>query len=227
MAPRLTSSCSFRKGLSSAPTISPRSASVPSGGTDLVGEIDVVDRVVDREMFTGDFDPAGTSFGRPRPCCVRYGRNPCRPCACGCGSRPVAASNSCRSRRVANPAFSFLLDQLHNRGRTRVASSGEAVRLRAAPERRSGFSAGRELYGALGRIAEWRSSSDMGFADRTHYFDPRSEKIALFSGEQMLRYVGFPATRAHVGSFIRGMWAARHEATASRDRIRDDIRNLR
>jgi len=193
---------------------------------DLVGEIDVVDRVVDLERFTGDFGgpakfwPAAAWWRSLRPKTLATHVLWVRVEACG-GVKFMPFPQSCEYL-----AFSFLLDQLHDRGRTRVASSGAAVQMRAAPERRSGFAAGRELYGALSRIGEWRSSSDMGFADRAYYLDPRSEKIALF-GEQMLRYAGSAATRAHVGSFIRGMWAARREATASRDRIRDDIRSLR
>jgi len=42
-----------------------------------------------------------------------------------------------------------------------------------------------------------------------------------------VRYLGSAATRAHVGSFIKGMWAARREASQSRHRIREDIRKLR
>jgi hypothetical protein len=193
---------------------------------DMVGAIDVVDGVVDHEGFTGSFAESAPAWSASawlrswRPKTLAAHVLWVRVEACG-GIKFMPFPQSCEYL-----AFSFLLDQLHNRGRIRVASSGAAVRVRAAPERRSGFTAGRELYGALSRIGEWRSSSDMGFADRARYLDPRSEKIALF-GEQMLRYARSAATRAHVGSFIRGMWAARREATASRDRIRDDIRSLR
>jgi hypothetical protein len=41
-----------------------------------------------------------------------------------------------------------------------------------------------------------------------------------------MRCLSSPASRAHIGSFIKGMWAARREAATSRHRIRDDIRNL-
>ena len=77
-------------------------------------------------------------------------------------------------------------------------------------ERRSGFEAGRELYGALSRIDEWRTRSDAAFAERASYLEPGKEKLRLF-GEQMLRYLRFAATRSHVGSFIKGMRAARRE----------------
>ncbi len=123
-------------------------------------------------------------------------------------------------------AFSALLDQLRPRGRTRVISSDKAVQLRHAGERRSGFEAGRELYEALSRIGEWRERSDAAFAGEASYIDPRSEKRRLF-GEQAMRYLGSSATRAHVGSFIKGMLAARREAAASRERIRSDLRKLR
>jgi hypothetical protein len=122
-------------------------------------------------------------------------------------------------------AFSSLLDQLRPRGRTRVVSCATAVQVRAGPERRSGYEAGRELYGALSLIGEWRDRSDAAFAARSSYLDPRTEKIRLFA-EQIMRYLALPAARGHIGSFIKGMWAARREAAASRHRIRDDIRNL-
>jgi hypothetical protein len=122
-------------------------------------------------------------------------------------------------------AFSSLLDQLRSRGRTRVTACNTAVQVRPGSERRSGYEAGRELYGALSRIGEWRDRSDAAFAGRSSYLDPRTEKIRLF-GEQIMRYLARPAAHAHIGSFIRGMWAARREAATSRHRIRDDIRNL-
>jgi hypothetical protein len=122
-------------------------------------------------------------------------------------------------------AFSSLLDQLRSRGRTRVTACNTAVQVRPGPERRSGYEAGRELYGALSRIGEWRDRSDAAFAAGSSYLDPRAEKIRLF-GEQIMRYLASPAARAHIGSFIKGMWAARREAATSRHRIRDDIRNL-
>ena len=107
-----------------------------------------------------------------------------------------------------------------------MISSDRAVQLRHPGERRSGFEAGRELYEALSRIGEWRERSDAAFAGEASYIDPRSEKRRLF-GEQAMRYLGSSAPRAHVGSFIKGMLAARREAAASRERIRSDLRKLR
>ena len=123
-------------------------------------------------------------------------------------------------------AFSSLLDQLRPRGRTRVVTSNRAVQLRSGPERRSGFEAGRELYGALSLITDWRDRSDVGFENRPSYLDPRAEKIRLF-GEQIVGFFGASARRAHSGSFIKGMWAARRDANMSRHRIRQDVRKLR
>jgi hypothetical protein len=114
---------------------------------------------------------------------------------------------------------------LRPRGRTRLMASGAAVQLRLATERRSGFDAGRELYGALNRIGELRDRTDLIFERRRSYLDPRAEKIRLFA-EQALRYAGAPAARAHVGSFIRGMWAARRDANKVLQRVQNDIRNL-
>jgi hypothetical protein len=122
-------------------------------------------------------------------------------------------------------AFSSLLDQLRGRGRTRVVACDAAVELRSGPERRSGYEAGRELYTALSRIGECRDRSDAALTPSSSYLDPSAEKLRLF-GQQIVRYVASPATRAHVGSFLRGMWAARRDAATSRHRIRDDIRNL-
>jgi hypothetical protein len=119
-----------------------------------------------------------------------------------------------------------MLDQLRPRGRTRVVTSDSAVQVRAGPERRSGFEAGRELYGALSRIGEWRDRSDVAFEDRPSYLEPRAEKMRLF-GEQIVRFCGASASRSHIGSFIKGMWAARREASVSRHRIREDIRKMR
>ena len=67
----------------------------------------------------------------------------------------------------------------------------------------SGYEAGRELYAALSRIGEWRDRSDAALTQRSSYLDPTAEKLRLF-GEQITRYVASPATRAHVGSFLRG-----------------------
>jgi hypothetical protein len=194
---------------------------------DMVGEIDVIRRVV------GDESPARNSSGReerrirlaPDPLRWLRARTLCanlmwvRVEACG-NLKFMALPQSCEYL-----AFSSLLDQLRPRGRTRVVTCNAAVAVRSGPERRSGYDAGRELYGALSRIGEGRERSDAAFEGRSSYLEPRSEKVRLF-GEQIMRYLASPATRSRVGSFIRGMWAARREAATSRHRIRDDIRNL-
>jgi hypothetical protein len=194
---------------------------------DMVGEIDVIRRIV------GDESPARNSSDRAERQ-IRPAHDPLRwlraktLCANlmwvrveACGNlKFMAFPQSCEYL-----AFSSLLDQLRPRGRTRVVTSNAAVAVRSGPERRSGYDAGRELYGALSRIGEWRDRSDAAFEGRSSYLEPRSEKFRLF-GEQIMRYLASPATRSRVGSFIRGMWAARREAATSRHRIHDDIRNL-
>jgi hypothetical protein len=194
---------------------------------DLVGEIAVIRRIVEderlaRTMFDGtkrQIGPAARPLRWLRPRTLFANLMWVRVEACG------------NLKFMAFPqgaeylAFSSLLDQLRPRGRTRVVSCDTAVQVRPGPERRSGYEAGRELYGALSRIGEWRDRSDAAFAARSSYLDPRTEKIRLF-GEQIMRYLASPAARAHIGSFLKGMWAARREAAASRHRIRDDIRNL-
>jgi hypothetical protein len=193
---------------------------------DLVGEIGVIRRIVEDERLARTvFDspdrqirPAGNPrWLRPRTLFANlmWGRVE------ACGNLKFMAF----PQSAEYLAFSSLLDQLRPRGRTRVVSCDTAVQVRPGPERRSGYEAGRELYGALSRIGEWRDRSDAAFAARSSYLDPRTEKIRLF-GEQIMRYLATPAARAHIGSFIKGMWAARREAAASRHRIRDDIRNL-
>jgi hypothetical protein len=194
---------------------------------DVVGEIDVVDRAVDADTFAGNSSaPTAAAPGWPG---LLQSLRPKTLCAHMLWVRVEVCGNVTFMPFPQSSeylAFSFLLDQLSGRGRTRVTSSGAAMALRTGPERRSGFEAGRELYRALSHIGEWRDAGDLAFAARPSCLDPRSEKIMLF-GEQMMRYVAASTTRAHVGSFIRGMLAARREATTTRDRIRNDIRKLR
>jgi len=123
-------------------------------------------------------------------------------------------------------AFSSLLDQLSRRGRTRIVASGAAARMRPELERRSGYEAGREIYDALDRIAQGRERSDAAFEERSTCLDPQAEKLRVF-GEQIVRYFASAATRANVGSFLRGMRAARRDAVMTRHRLRNDIRSLR
>jgi hypothetical protein len=193
---------------------------------DLVGEIGVIHRVAEDERLA----PTASDMGQP----VRPGAQALRwlrPRTLFANLMWVRVEACGNLKFMAFPqsaeylAFSSLLDQLRTRGRTRVVVCNTAVQVRPGPERRSGFEAGRELYGALSRIGEWRDRSDAAFAAGSRYLDPRTEKIRLF-GEQIMRYLSSPAARAHIGSFIKGMWAARREAAASRHRIRDDIRNL-
>jgi len=193
---------------------------------DIVGELDVIHRVVDDARLAQNFSE--TAKRETQPSLLRAWR-PRTLCANVLWVRVEACGNL---KFMAFPqtseylAFSALLDQLRPRGRTRVVSSNSAVQVRAGPERRSGFEAGRELYGALSLIGEWRDRSDVAFENRASYLEPRSEKIRLF-GEQIVRYLGSSATRSHVGSFIKGMWAARREASVSRSRIHEDIRKMR
>ena len=195
---------------------------------DLVGELDLVHRVVDDARLAQNFSASAKRETQPVPGLLRSLRARTL-CAGVLWVRVEACGNL---KFLAFPqtseylAFSSLLDQLRPRGRTRVVTSTAAVQVRSGPERRSGFEAGRELYGALSRIGEWRDRTDVAFENRPSYLEPRAEKIRLF-GEQIVRYLGSPATRAHVGSFIKGMWAARREASQSRHRIREDIRKLR
>jgi Glycosyl transferases group 1 len=194
---------------------------------DLVGEIGVIPRIVEdegaaptvAEGMEQDIRPATDALRGLRPRTLFANLMWVRVEACG-SLKFMAFPQSAEYL-----AFSSLLDQLRSRGRTRVTACNTAVQVRPGPERRSGYEAGRELYGALSRIGEWRDRSDAAFAARSSYLDPRTEKIRLFV-EQITRYLAQPAARAHIGSFIRGMWAARREAAASRHRIRDDIRNL-
>jgi len=194
---------------------------------DLVGELDVIHRVADSERLARSISAAAKQEAAPGSHLLRSLRAKTL-CANVLWVRVEACGNL---KFMAFPqtseylAFSALLDQLRPRGRTRVVASDCAVQVRSGPERRSGFEAGRELYGALSRIGEWRDRSDVAFQGRASYLEPRAEKIRLF-GEQILRYFGSPASRSHIGSFIKGMWAARREAATSRHRIRDDIRNL-
>ncbi len=195
---------------------------------DMVGELDLIDRVVEAEpvaaSICGDARARAETFGtlrrllRARTLCA--GTLWVRVAACGNLKFMAFPQNS------EYLAFSSLLDQLRVRGRTRVGASGAAVRVRLGFERRSGFEDGRELYSALSRIGELRDRSDFAFAPAQSYLQPGAEKIRLF-GEQFLRYLRSPATRAHVGSFIKGMWVARREASTSRHRIHEDIRKLR
>jgi hypothetical protein len=192
---------------------------------DIVGELDVIDRVVDDAHLARAFSEA-MHDRQPR----LLGRWRARTlCAHVLWVRLAACGNL---EFLAFPqtseylAFSALLDQLRRRGRTRITASHAAVQVRVGPERRSGYEAGRELYGALNLIDARRDRSDAAFARRASYLEPRAEKIRLF-GEQIVRFLGSAATRAHVGSFIKGMWAAQREANASRQRIRADIRRLR
>lgn len=194
---------------------------------DVVGELDLIYDTIEAEhlaarIAAGISRPAEPAWSPPR---LLRARTLCantlwvRVEACGNLKFPALPQSS------EYLAFSALLDQLRRRGRTRVVASNAAVQVRIRSERRSGFEAGRELYGALSRIAELRDRSDVAFAQTHSYLEPRAEKIRLF-GEQLLRYARSPGTRAHVGSFIKGMWAARREATVSRHRIRNDIRKL-
>jgi hypothetical protein len=200
---------------------------------DIVGELDTVHRVVDAAQLVQSLSEHGlpeTASTSPRSDAgVLQSFRARTLCANTLWVRVEACGNL---KFMALPqtaeylAFSALLDQLRPRGRTRLVASEAAVQVRSGPERRSGFEAGRELYGALSRIGEWRDRSDAAFENRRSYLEPRAEKLRLF-GEQIARYLAVPATRAHVGSFIKGMWAARREASESRHRIREDIRKLR
>jgi hypothetical protein len=193
---------------------------------DLVGEIDVIDHSVAADKFAEGSSALTMATSRPW---LLQSLRPKTLCAHVLWVRVEVCGNITFMpfpKSSEYLAFSFLLDQLSGRGRTRVTSSDSAVALRTGPERRSGFEAGRELYRALSHIGEWRDAGDLAFAARPSCLDPRSEKIMLF-GEQMMRYVAASATRAHVGSFIQGMLAARREATTTRDRIRSDLRKLR
>jgi hypothetical protein len=200
---------------------------------DMVGELDVVHRVVAYDRLARNFadasKPDEAERGAPRSLGLLQSFRARTLCANVLWVRVEACGNL---KFLAFPqtseylAFSSLLDQLRPRGRTRVVISDRTVQVRSGPERRSGFEAGRELYAALSRIGEWRDRSDAAFEDRPTYLEPRAEKIRLF-GEQFVRFLASPATRAHVGSFIKGMWAARREASVSRHRIREDIRRLR
>jgi hypothetical protein len=193
---------------------------------DLVGEIDVIDRWVAADKFA---EGSSALTMATRRSWLLQSLRPKTLCAHVLWVRVEVCGNITFMpfpKSSEYLAFSFLLDQLSGRGRTRVTSSDSAVALRTGPERRSGFEAGRELYRALSHIGEWRDAGDLAFAARPSCLDPRSEKIMLF-GEQMMRYVAASATRAHVGSFIQGMLAARREATTTRDRIRSDLRKLR
>jgi hypothetical protein len=201
---------------------------------DMVGELDVIDQIVDNEPAESErlgdgsarnFLPTAKrdSLGLLRSWRARtLYANVLWVRVEACGNLKFMAF----PQTAEYLAFSSLLDQLRPRGRTRVIASNAAVQVRSGPERRSGFEAGRELYGALSVIGEWRDRTDAQFENRPSYLEPRAEKIRLF-GEQIARFLGAPATRAHTGSFIKGMLAARREASASRHRIRQDIRNLR
>jgi hypothetical protein len=194
---------------------------------DLVAEIGVIPRIVEDERVASTVAEGMEQGIRPAASALRW----LRPRTLFTNVMWVRDEACGNLKFMAFPqsaeylAFSSLLDQLRARGRTRVTAWYTAVQVRPGPERRSGYEAGRELYGALSRIGEWRDRSDAAFAARSSYLDPRTEKIRLFA-EQIMRYLGQPAARAHIGSFIRGMWAARREAASSRHRIRDDIRNL-
>jgi hypothetical protein len=195
---------------------------------DMVGELDVVHRIVDDARLAQNFSETAKRQTQPGPGLLRSLRARTL-CANVLWVRVEACGNL---KFMAFPqtseylAFSALLDQLHPRGRTRVVTSNSAVQVRSGPERRSGYEAGRELYGALSLIGEWRDRSDVAFEGRPSYLEPRAEKIRLF-GEQIVRYCGSSASRSHIASFIKGMWAARREASESRHRIRADIRKMR
>ena len=195
---------------------------------DMVGELDVIHRIVDDARLAQNFSETAKRETQPGSSLLRSWRARTL-CANVLWVRVEACGNL---KFMAFPqtseylAFSSLLDQLRPRGRTRVVTTSSAVQVRSGPERRSGFEAGRELYGALSRIGEWRDRSDVAFENRPSYLDPRAEKIRLF-GEQVVRFLGSSATRSHVGSFIKGMWTARREASVSRHRIRQDIRKMR
>lgn len=189
---------------------------------DLVGELDLVARAVDLEHLTGGArrpaEPVLPRLLRARTLCASTLWVRVEACGnLGFGAFPHYAEYL---------GFSALLDQLRPRGRTRIVTSAHTVQVRLGSERRSGFEAGRELYGALNRLAEQRKRTDVAFSPSQSYLDPRAEKLRLFV-EQTLRYLTVPAARAHVGSFIQGMWAARHDAVMSRARIRQDLRRLR
>jgi hypothetical protein len=199
---------------------------------DMVGELDVIRRIVDDPSAAPKLFAAVTPQSRPGlglPLGLPLGLRARTLCANVLWVRVAACGNL---KFTAFPqsseylAFSSVLDQLRPRGRTRLVTSDQAMQLRPGPERRSGFEAGRELYGSLNLIGDRRARSDMAFENRPSYLDPQTEKLRLL-GEQFVGFFGASARRAHIGSFIRGMWAARREAHESRHRIRQDIRKLR
>jgi hypothetical protein len=189
---------------------------------DLVGEIDLLDRTVDLQHPAGA-DPHAQRNWRPwralRAMTLRDAVLWVRVEACANLQFPASPQNS------DYLGFAALLDQLRQRGRTRLVSSDAALRRRWGPERRSGYEAGRELYAALYRIREAREHSDVAFAGRSHYLDPNLEILRLF-GEQALRFVTVPALRSYTGSFIKGLWTARREARMTRRRVHEEIRKL-
>jgi hypothetical protein len=195
---------------------------------DMVGELDIVHRTVDDVRLASNFSQAAKRETQSGPGLLRALRARTL-CANVLWVRVDACGNlnfQAFPQTAEYLAFSFMLDQLRPRGRTRVVTSNSAVQVRAGPERRSGVEAGRELYVALSLIAERRDHSDAAFENRPSYLTPRTEKLRLF-GEQIVRYLAASATRSHVKSFIKGMWAARRQASESRQRIRQDIRKLR
>jgi hypothetical protein len=195
---------------------------------DMVGELDVIHRMVDDARLTQHFSETAKRETRQGATLLRSLRARTL-CANVLWVRVEACGNlkfTAFPQSAEYLAFSSLLDQLRPRGRTRVMTSDAAVQLRSGPERRSGFEAGRELYGALSLIGQWRARSDVAFENRASYLAPRAEMIRLFGG-QIAGFFGASATRAHIGSFIKGMWAARREANMSRHRIHQDVRKLR
>jgi hypothetical protein len=194
---------------------------------DMVGEIDLIDGAASQERTAREF--SGGEKRQLRPALGRLQGLRARTLRSAVLWVRVEACGNLRFEAFPQDAeflaFSALLDQLRRRGRTRIVASGAAVRLRPPLERRSGYDAGREIYDALGRIAERRERSDAAFEQRASYLDPRAEKRRLFV-EQVLRLFASSATRSNVSTFLRGMWAARREAVATRNRVRDDIRSL-
>ena len=195
---------------------------------DLVGQIDLVDRIRDVDVRTDTI--AGSALLMPpghrwKWCAALRARSLM-------SSILAVRLASCRNIPIGRlpdghdwVAFSILLDELQGRGRTVAKFTDHAFQIRLSPERRDRFDDAYSLYELLSRLRELGLPSFMAQHVAPSYVNPRLEKMRLLA-DQIEDLVVSPGRGSNAMTFIRGMLAARRDVKARRRRLRREIRDL-